>query len=331
MKKLIYLTFLVVIVGSCTDDTLLNPEQIKLATLKFNGSGEMLNYFDSMIGRGENPTGRTNSQPDNGFESFKTVYLNALDKLDQAESLEQHNLLLNEYNDVLTIIDSTYVPKITNPFYQLVCNRAGIYESDGYAHKVIDSDLIVIAKAENINKLQEVSSASGLDSNIFRVVSYTSNESRIINGGRVNANCGTTLQQDYYANSSGCKNDRRVYVRAYAYFVISGNQYTPSAISEAWAEIRNWLCNWKIYDNPIHTRNCSFTVSATLNGTTFNFPLTFSDRSQQSGSIILNNGAVAQPIIWQGGAVPSIQFTKVHLESNSQGVGFGNWAIIDCQ
>lgn len=331
MKKLIYLTFLLIIVGSCTDDTLLKTEQIKLATLKFNGSGEMLDYFDSMIGRGANPTGRTNSQSDNGFESFKTVYLNAIDKLDQAKSIEQHNLLLNEYDDVLTIIDSTYVPKILNPFYQLISNRAGIYEYSGYAHKVIDADLIVITKAENISKLQEVSSASGLDSDIFRVVSYNSSEGRIISGGRVNANCGTTLQQDYFANASGCKNDRRVYVRAYAFPVWSGNQYTPSALSEAWAEIRNWLCNWKIYDNPIQTRNCSFTVSATLNGTTFNYPMSFSDKSQSSGSIILHNGAVAQPITWQGGTPPSIQFTQVHLESNSQGVGFGNWAIIDCQ
>lgn len=291
----------------------------------------MLNYFDSMIGRAENTAGRATSQLHNGFESFKTVYLNAINELDQAESLEQHNVLLNEYNDVLTIIDSTYVPKITNPFYQIVCNRAGIYESNGYAHQVIDSDLIVIAKAENINKLQEVSSASGLDSNIFRVVSYTSNDGRIISGGRVNADCGTTLQKDYFANARKCRDDRRVYVRAHAYFVISGNQYTPSAIGEAWAEIRNGSCNWKIYDNPIHTRNCSFTVSTTLNGTTSNYPLTFFDRSQNSGSITLHHGAVAQPIIWQGGFVPSIQFTQVNLESNSQGVGFGNWAIIDCQ
>jgi len=78
MKKLIYLTFLLIIVGSCTDDTLLSTEQIKLATLKFNGSDSMLKYFDSMIRQRANPTGRTNSQPDNGFESFNTVYLNAI-------------------------------------------------------------------------------------------------------------------------------------------------------------------------------------------------------------------------------------------------------------
>lgn len=59
--------------------------------------------------------------------------------------------------------------------------------------------------------------------------------------------------------------------------------------------------------------------------------MSFPDKSQQSGSITLHSGAVGQPIIWTGGAVPAIQFTNVHLESNSQGVGYGNWAVIDCQ
>jgi len=76
---------------------------------------------------------------------------------------------------------------------------------------------------------------------------------------------------------------------------------------------------------------CSFTTSATLNGTTYNYPMTFTNRSASNAyEITIHNGPVAQPITWGGGWPPTIQFTQVHLEATSRGVG-NNWAIINCQ
>jgi hypothetical protein len=285
------------------------------------------------------------------FTSFDDVYKQALARLDEVETTEQHAQLLREYGDVLTLSEGTYVPTLRNPMYRKICNRDRLYASGGYLHRVVDDQNIVFTKKENARALLGVSSASGLDASIFRVANYsTTAPAPDSAGARVAASCGHTLQKDYFLNNSGCRNDRRAWVRAHAYFIISGFHYTPAAISEAWAERRTGTsCNWKHYQNVLHTKNCSFTAQVTINDTTLTFQKTAShlpssnpyDSTSEEwehtiwGDWGADGGpALGAPIYWGGGIPPAIEFSQIHLESSSQGVGANHsdhWAVIDCQ
>jgi hypothetical protein len=289
--------------------------------LRFENSNQMLLYFNEIT----NETQAKLKNEIDGFVSFKEEYLNVVDLLEKSTSSEKHDSILYANSNLVELRDSVYLPKIENPFYQLICNKDGFYVSENKLHKVISNDEIAFTDLDYADLLL----TGQFKHEHVEIVKYSSYED--LHSGKVKANCGSHLQADYFSNSSGCKNDRRVYIRAYSYYAISGNQYTPMVISEAWAEIRNWLCNWKPYDTELKTRNCSFTVSAFINGQNLNSTMSFPDRIVWSGSIILHNGPTAQPVMWQGGQIPTIQFTSIHEESSSRGVGLSNWAVIHCQ
>ncbi|MCE2733722.1 MAG: hypothetical protein ACK5WV_15195 [Chryseotalea sp.] len=296
-----------------------NPD---LNTLNFKSSQEMIDYFNN-ISSGINF--KKKSTNENDFISFEQEYFNAISELENSRNIYEHDSILYANKDILELSDSTYIPKIVNPFYQLICNRKGYYESENQLHKVLNDSEIAIVNMENASLLIN----GNLNSSLVKIVKYNSDEQQV--NGKVKGNCGQKLEVNYFANAKRCRDDRRVYVRAYAYFAISGNQYTPMVISEAYGEIRNWLCNWNLYSTELRTRNCSFTVTARLNNKDYSSSLSFPNKIANSKSIILHNGAVAQPITWLGGQIPTIQFTSIHLESTSRGVGLNNWAILDCK
>lgn len=333
MKKTIYSLLLTLFGFSCTEDVVnVTPSLEPISTLKFENSDQIFNYFNSTINEQDFSSNRTSLPKESEFKSFKEVYHTAMKELDEVETFEQHNAFLRNYSDILTLTDSTYVPKITNPFYQAICNRDGIYESEGYAHKIIDSNYMVISESENIRALQNVNSISGLDSEIFRVATYNGATTEV-EQGRVMANCGSSIYKDYFKNDDGCRKDRRVYVSGSVDFLISGYNYTPTLFAQAYGEKRNWLCNWKNYETSLATRDCSVKVTATLNGQNYSTSLSFPDEETTSDSydIILHQGALtANPIYWQGGAVPTIEFTRINLEATSRGVG-DNWVELNCQ
>ena len=218
--------------------------------------------------------------------------------------------------------------------YRKIVNRSRLYIANGYIHKIIDNQHIVFADIENKKRLMQIESVEALDSKVFNIFQYQHYEDQV--NSRTNANCGNNLQANYFDNQPNCRNDRRIYVRGYTYYLISGYNYTPRVIAEAWGELRTGtFCNWKSYKTRLSTRNCSFTVTATLNNTNYSFSLTSAQLPDYYGttdeySHIIWDGAVsANPIYWQGGTVPTIQFTQIHLEANSRGTG-DNWVVLDC-
>lgn len=330
MKKNTVKLLFLILLGSCSDEAPMKSTQRTLKTLQFKDSGEMIAYFSSVIDGKTDAAGRIASEQEDSFESFREIFDAAVERLSATTSNDEHDLVLAEYQDVLTLVDSTYVPKIVNPFYQVVCNRDGVYESAGYAHKVVNENAMVITDADNIDALEGVHATVGLDSTEFRVAYYAISETTSNNTGKITANCGDTFKKDFFKNERRCSDDRRVYVRGYASYILSGYQYTPRVISEAWGEQRNWLCYWRDYDTVVSSHNCSFTVSASINGAVYNYPMSFQDKTVTAGSLIIHDGHIGVPITWHGGTVPTIQFTRIHEEATSRGVG-NNWVIMDCQ
>lgn len=298
-----------------------NAKQTNLLT--FKNLNEMSDY---LIGTGD---GQGN------FKSFDKIYLEAVDKLAEAVTEEEHSKLLAEYSDVVKLVDETYEPVLTNSRYRKIVNRDRLYIADGYVHKVLDDQFIVFTDKKNINELRQINSIQGLNRDVFKVLQYQNFDgSNSSPDGRTNADCGNNLRKDYFDNQPNCRNDRRVWVRGYTYYLISGYYYTPYVISEAWGELRTGtFCNWKGYQTRLSTRSCSFTSTASLNGTTYSFyqaPSDYNGTTDEYSHTIWNGPVSANAIYWQGGTPPTIQFTQIHLEANSRGTG-DNWVVLDCQ
>ncbi len=318
--------------SNAEDLVTVTPSSASASTLKFDDTDHIFKYFNSTVNEQDFTSNRTILHNESEFKSFKEVYHTALEELEAIETLEQHDAFLKRYSDVLKVIDSTYVPKIASPLYQAICNRDGIYESEGYVHKIIDSEYMIITKSENIDALQKIHSTNNINPKGFRVVPY--NATGIQNKqNRQTASCGSIVEKNYFNNNKKCKDDRKVYVKGLTDFIVSGNNFTPRAFAVAYGTKRNSFCNWKEYKTALATRNCSFTVTATLNGTDYNYSKSFYDQSTTSDSykILLYNALLtSSPIPWQEGETLSIEFTKINLEATSRGVG-NNWVKLNCQ
>jgi len=293
----------------------------------------MLDYGYEALG--SNSAGRLTSakgvQVEDAFVSMNEVYRQALGELDKAETLEQHDEILTRYSDVISLTsDSAYVPTISNSFYRAIANRKGIYVSEGIAHRVFDSNWIIQTSLDNQAQLATITSITQLDKSVFTLVQYTMSENVL--GGRSQANCGVELRADYFRNMSNCKDDRRVWVRAYTERIISGNLNTPYMISEAWGQIRSGVfCRWKFYDTEINSTQSFFTVTLSINGDLRDYPITAPAKTTYGGDHIFFRGNVGAAVSWAGGSIPSIQFTRVITSATSRGVGAGNFAVLNCQ
>lgn len=326
--------FTFVVIASCSDE---GQEQIALVTLpsiSFDGMQAMLNYGYEALG--SNSAGRLASakgvQVTDAFVSMNEVYRQALGELDKAETLEQHDEILTRYGDVISLnSDSTYVPTISNSFYRAIANRKGIYISEGIAHRVFDSNWIIQTSLDNQAQLETLTSITQLDKSIFTLVQYTNIENVL--GGRNHTSCGTgELRADYFRNMKKCKDDRRVWVRAYTERIVSGVSNTPYMISEAWGEIRSGVfCRWKTYDTEINSTQSFFTVTLSINGGLRDYPITAPAKTTYGGDHVIFRGNVGAAVSWAGGSIPSIQFTRVITSATSRGVGAGNFAVLNCQ
>jgi len=340
MKKAIYLFILSTLFLSCKEEeSLISPVPNELEYLKFDDINQMDRYFNSIANPTDDTFQKTSVENNSQFESFKEVYYKAMEELDDLESDEQHEKFLQKYSDIIVLRDNTYMPKISNSFYQAICNRDGIYESEGYVHKVIDDNQMIITESKNISALKNINSISGLDSKKFQKVTYNVS-STVPHEGRMATSCGqSSVIKDYFNNNRRCRDDRKVYVKGYVYWITSGRTYIPAASAEAYGMLRNGWCNWKPYKTSLATRNCSFLVSASINGqstpysNTQYYSKTFADQSTTSDAyeIQIHYGRLTQSsYFWDQLSTPSIQFMQVNLEATSRGVG-NNWVELNCQ
>lgn len=323
----------VILLLSCTEEQIMLTEQAEtpLNTLEFADTQE-INAYVNAVHSSQNENGaRTISTT---FESFDKVYKEALAKLDLAETIEQHDLILEEYSDVIHVEDSTYVPKIKNLFYRKICNRGGLYISDGFAHKVIGDEAIVYTRKANIEALAAVKSVENLDETKFISTRYQETTTDPSNG-RMLAACGAPEMATYYKNPSGCNDDRKVTTYINPFWIVSGNDRTPAALSQVYGQLRTGVwCNWKNYETRLEHVNVSFTITY---GTTLGTADVIMNRPDYIGTNDVEryeswNGAlIGGPMNWNGYS-PLVIYTKeAHQEGTSRGVGTDNWAILDCE
>ena len=332
IRKAIY-PLSVVLLLSCTEEQILQTESTDSPTniLEFADTQELNAYVNSA----------SHPQNENGsrtilstFESFDDVYKEALVKLDLAETIEQHDLILEEYSDVIYIEDSTYVPRIKNVFYRKICNRGGLYVSDGFAHKVMGDEAIVYTGKANIEALGAIESVENLDETKFISTRYQETTTDPSNG-RMLAACGAPEQNTYYYNPSGCNDDRRVTTYINPFWIVSGNNRTPAALSQVYGELRTgFWCNWKNYETRLEHVDVSFTITYGTTLGTADVIVTVPDyigTTDVERYYSWNGALIGGPMNWNGYS-PLVIYTKeAQQKGTSRGVGTSNWAEIDCQ
>lgn len=336
MKKIIPI-FIFLIGFSCSDESIhkeVDNSSQDLVTLSFNSSEEMSAYVLNAK-NGTNPRGRESSS--SKFQSLDDIYKNALKAFSVAETHEEIASLLKTYGDVVELSDSTFLPKLQNEFYRTVCNREGIYESEGFAHKVIDNQFIIVTKEENLKALRKIKSIDNLDQSLFKLIEYNGSgfKNETINGRTLSDACANNMEYSYYYDPSGCKSDRKVYIAAGTWWVISGNDFTPWLASRTWGRRRaGTLCYWYGYNTILNYRGAYFDVKIVINGITRHFILNNISIPDYYGTVEESekqiwNDFLTGPITWQGGTPPAISFTRAFVEASSRGTN-NNWVSVDC-
>lgn len=322
-KKLPILFGVFLVLLSCSEESPLSTQNSNL--LNFNSTDEIFNYSNDP------------SRKPIGFESFEDLFLKAVDEISTVENENDHQRLLEKYQDILTITDETYSPTISNSVYRMIINRERMYRSGDYLHKVLNNEFIIVTDMANMDALRQINSVQGIDEEKFTVVKYQGESTVQEIGGRSSANCGSDLRQDYFLNASNCRDDRRAWVHGYTWYAISGTQYTPSVFAKCYGELRTGtFCRWKPYTTQISTRNCSLTVTIVINGITQSYSRTSLDMPNYDGTVdeyehfMINGPLLTGPINWAGGSIPTIQFTAIHLEGKTRGTN-NNWAVLNCQ
>jgi len=327
---LLFLCIYPIMFISCRELQLTNDretQQIMFESRKFESIDEFFDRDDF-----KNDLNRTNKSFDDHYHDF-------LEKLDSLDTEDAHTSLLEEYSDIIKLEDETYTPLITNVVYRKLINR--IYIVTGIVHKVMSDNTIAITDLDNLSLLNDTNSEEEAELRNFTLNKYQfSEKKRLLSSARVeddmvvwcdwNGDGNVEARARYWNNNSGCKDDRKAWIRGRAYFSIAGGFYEPGYIGEVWGEKRSaFTCNWSLYKTTLQTKNNSVGVEYYIN-TVETWDVSFPDYSSSSDESDHQMfwGSIG-PEEYNNGTGPYITLKDIHGEVSSRGIG-SNWAILDC-
>lgn len=342
---LLFVVILLLAVVSCNEN--FEPEFIDT---KIQDESSFINFksLEDFESFGEKFMTMTDKELDiweneNSFTSYRTLLNEAYLQLDSLESEEERAIFIDKYKDVLTLQNDKWTPLIDIKFYQSIVNRQGFYKTDGFVNRVV-GDYILTVRADDYEGLKKVKSVDRIvDSKVlnsqgirtYRYVGFDSNSEDT----RILSPCSTQMITEYFENESGCRNDRRVYLRAtsfVAYTVTSeGDFYQPKVAIRVWGERRRgtW-CNWDWYRTALSLRNISYTIrgyAAQSNGVFVprSYSIAVGDSNSPSDYTYWeHNRNIGVKVLNQH--ITPFPFTKLHAEGTSRGVG-DVWVVLDCQ
>mgnify|MGYP006269698173 CR=1 FL=1 len=110
--------------------------------------------------------------PEDEFISLHSLFMEANDLLDQAETIEEEQEIVSRYSSAIKLEGDRYVPTIRNPLFRRLVGTDRIYKSDGMFHKVIDDQYLIIAEEKDLAGLIQTNSVDRLDKDRFQLVKY---------------------------------------------------------------------------------------------------------------------------------------------------------------
>lgn len=351
------LVFAVVIVLGCSDfsvteistiDSDITPTAIDTKNiLFFPDPKSFLEYIEIKESKVVSQYSRVSSSD---FISFNDAVVSALEEFYLAEEENEALSILKKNQDIISLDGDTYRPIISG-LYGNICNRDRIYQTSNHVNKVLNDDYIVSTSKDNVNLLKNVESIDNLDTLLFSVVRISNAVEKTDNGGRTASVCGDYFLVDHFENNSGCKDDRRVWIKARTYFgYFSDNFYFPWTEITEFGELRKWTCGWFPYKTVLNSRNVSFTVNSfgldnpnwgwTTPQNALRIPFTVAVNDyygttevysrvifhQPTGAMLFNSNT-AIPINSQ--ISDPYGFTSIRVEASSRGTN-NNWAVLSC-
>lgn len=316
--------------------------------LKFENTHSLLDYISNEKHNTQNGRVKTTGQ----FVSFNDVYLTAIKELNEVDDAIKQDSILKKYQDVIELKDSVLKAIIPLGAYSKICNRQRIYQTGDFINKVVSDNYLITTHESNYHQLLTINSIDDVEGEEFQVIKYAQ-EWESNSASRINANCGKTILVDYFKNANRCKDDRRVWIHAKAYFVYFGdNMYLPYSDIRVWGEKRNGLCVWSPYETTLKYRNVSFSLlsfaldnpnwgwTTPQNAIRSLFAVAVPDYYGTSDILAIDvfkgpTGAwlnmdnySANTIIAQMN--PAYEFYSIRIEAASRGTD-NNWAVINCQ
>ncbi len=297
-------------------------------SMEFDDIFEMIDYVESTEGEGS-PSSRIASNIK--FKSYNEAYLEALQQIIEAKTIESHDELLAKFKGLVILEDSIYKPIVRNSFYGSIMNQDRIYLSSGMAYKVMDNEFIVETKKQNVGDLMSLNSIENLDTENFRLIQYGGTRSiSELNGERVSSSCSNYMEAQYTKNKSGCKNDRRVLVSADLYRIVSGSYTSIYSEVKVWGRKKTAIfCNWVDYSTTLKLRNATHTVTYYVGTAPVTQSRFFYDyQSEVDEPSAIGRWTVLPPTT----GTPLIigeKYDYVHSEASSRGVG-DNWVTLHC-
>lgn len=285
-----------------------------------------------------------------GFISFNSAVISALEEFSLADEENEAFDVLNRNQDIIILKEDTYGPIISG-LYGDICNRDRIYQTSNNVNKVLNDEYIVSTSKDKLNLLKKIESIHNLDTLIFSVRRISSAVEKTDNGGRTSSICGDYFLVDYFENNSGCKDDRRVWIKARTYFgYFSDNFYFPWTEIIEFGELRKWTCGWFPYKTVLNSRNVSFTVNSfgldnpnwgwTTPQNALRIPFTVAVNDHYGTAEVYSRVIFHQPtgamLFNSNTAIPinsqindPYGFTSIRVEASSRGTN-NNWAVVNC-
>ncbi|MFZ5973547.1 MAG: hypothetical protein ACOYXA_18340 [Bacteroidota bacterium] len=273
---------------------------------------------------------------------MRTVINQAHAELELIKTQKDFSEFLSKYEDVFSFSDSTLTPKIQIEALKSIVNRNGLYEINGHLVKVTENKILSASK-DKYESLVSVknSDPSELSRLGIQVHDMDIQDINLLSDGRTNEACATTMENSYYYNPSGCKDDRKAYFRARSYRQATpgsgGTYYDYRVEILVWGTRRSGtFCNWSGYNTQLEYRNIAFSIwayqrlSLTTSASTSEprfFPIPLNDESLNDAGSLVTDFSVGDWLFNE--PQPNNPFTSFYGEAKSQGIG-NNWIVITC-
>jgi hypothetical protein len=351
------LIFVAVLVLSCSEfsvDEISNSDSVIIPTavdpnniLFFPDPKSFLEFIEIKNSKVGSQNSRVSSD---GFISFNNAVVSALDEFSLAEEENEALNILSNNKDIIILRGDTYGPVISG-LYGDICNRDRIYQTSNNVNKVLNDEYIVSANKDKLDLLKNVERIDNLDTLIFSVRRISNSTDKTDNGGRTSSICGDNFLVDYFENNSGCKNDRRVWIKARTYFgFFNDNFYFPWTEILEYGELRKFTCGWFPYRTILNSRNVLFTVNSfglenpnwgwTTPQSALRIPFTATASDYYGTTDMYNRVIFHQPtgaMLFVANTTIPINsqisdpygFTSIRVEASSRGTN-NNWAVLNC-
>ena len=304
------------------------PTTIDISTIEMEGN--MLNfknedeYFNAIQTLSEMTEEELDKWENNmGFYSLRTRINNAMDDIDNAQTKEEYQSLLDKYNDIIEInAENSVRPIITDLIYTSITNEYGIYKTDKVLNK-LTREHIVSASIEDYNTLVNIKFTDNDFDNNLKSQKYIENSSD-------KAYCGTS-------HSAYKQYDkRRVFVTAskhqYTFWYNNSRSYYFKVYM--YGEKKNIWGNWKSYKTYLNFKDTRakfyypvFYIPGGWHYYTYNFSNWSGNTSSDAKSLTKYKymGKTAS----SNHSIPYAYFKAIECKASSRGVG-DRWAHIKC-